>query len=193
MLVKDGEVWYSCLTGVVRPVVGGAGVLTRSAKKSSACRRKHPSRLLSVIVTTLTTTMNLLQIPRAFCLLQIPRVFRLPQISSALTRNYSALRSNRTSGPRGIRGRKPAVAGIPDNATKACNALLRPSQNPVEIYNPLLTPVHVPEDSDAILTSSHPAARLLENSSLVIQRQLELGNLIMYEMQTLGDEHRLGF
>lgn len=46
----------------------------------------------------------------------------------------------------------------------------------------MMTPVHVPEDPNAVINSGHPAARLLENSSLVVQRQIELGNILMYEL-----------
>ncbi|KAF8437786.1 Scramblase-domain-containing protein, partial [Terfezia claveryi] len=47
------------------------------------------------------------------------------------------------------------------------------------ISNSLLSPVHTPEDPNGVLKSSHPAARLLDNSALVIQRELELGNLLL--------------
>jgi hypothetical protein len=36
--------------------------------------------------------------------------------------------------------------------------------------NPLITPVHMPED---------PAMRLLDNSTLIVQRQLEMMNVLM--------------
>ncbi|KAF2629271.1 Scramblase-domain-containing protein [Macroventuria anomochaeta] len=45
--------------------------------------------------------------------------------------------------------------------------------------NPLLTPVHVPEDPHAVLKQTHPAMRLLDNSAIVIQRQLEMMNVLM--------------
>ena len=47
------------------------------------------------------------------------------------------------------------------------------------ISNTLLAPVYIPEDPNGVLKSSHPAARLLDNSALVIQRQLEVGNLLL--------------
>lgn len=45
--------------------------------------------------------------------------------------------------------------------------------------NSLLAPVHIPEDPNGILKSSHPAAGILTNSGLVIQRQLEMMNVLM--------------
>ncbi|KAI9791613.1 MAG: hypothetical protein M1816_003699 [Peltula sp. TS41687] len=45
--------------------------------------------------------------------------------------------------------------------------------------NSLLAPVHVSENPDGVLKESHPAARLLANSSIVVQRQLELMNVMI--------------
>ena len=45
--------------------------------------------------------------------------------------------------------------------------------------NPLLTPVYIPEDPNAVLKETHPAMRLLDNSAIVIQRQLEMMNVLM--------------
>ncbi|KZM19106.1 uncharacterized protein EKO05_0010173 [Ascochyta rabiei] len=45
--------------------------------------------------------------------------------------------------------------------------------------NPLVTPVYMPEDPRAVLKQTHPAMRLLDNSAIVIQRQLEMMNVLM--------------
>ena len=45
--------------------------------------------------------------------------------------------------------------------------------------NPLLVPVHIPEDANAVLRSNHPAADLLTQPALVVQRQLEMMNLLI--------------
>ncbi|RMZ68107.1 scramblase family [Pyrenophora seminiperda CCB06] len=45
--------------------------------------------------------------------------------------------------------------------------------------NNLITPVHMPEDPEAVLKQTHPAMRLLDNSSLIVQRQLEMMNVLM--------------
>ncbi|KAF8250627.1 Scramblase-domain-containing protein [Wilcoxina mikolae CBS 423.85] len=110
----------------------------------------------------------------------IPKVLR----PSTISRSLSSLRSSRgATGPRNTIGRRPPPARIPDAATKVNNELLPPASNIQGTsgphYNSLSTPVYVPEDPGAVITSKHPAARLLENSALVIQRQLELGNILI--------------
>jgi Scramblase len=45
--------------------------------------------------------------------------------------------------------------------------------------NNLLAPVHIPEDPDAVLKETHPAAPILANSGLVVQRQIEMMNLFL--------------
>lgn len=45
--------------------------------------------------------------------------------------------------------------------------------------NNLLSPVHIPEDPNGIVNERHPAAGLLANSAIVVQRQLELMNVMM--------------
>lgn len=104
-----------------------------------------------------------------------------------ITRGLTSLRP--PPGPRGTIGRRPPLARIPVNATKASNELLRLRPSTHEAagsqYNPLSTPVYIPEDPGAVITSRHPAARLLDNSALVVQRQLELGNIILYKRSRL--------
>ncbi|KAF2246103.1 Scramblase-domain-containing protein [Trematosphaeria pertusa] len=45
--------------------------------------------------------------------------------------------------------------------------------------NNLVTPVHIPEDANGVLKETHPAMRILENSAIVVQRQLEMMNVLM--------------
>ena len=45
--------------------------------------------------------------------------------------------------------------------------------------NNLLAPVHVAEDPNGILKESHPAANILANSAIVVQRQLEMMNVML--------------
>ena len=49
--------------------------------------------------------------------------------------------------------------------------------NPAD--NDLLAPVHIPKDQNAILTENHPATQILANSAIVVQRQLELMNVLV--------------
>ena len=46
-------------------------------------------------------------------------------------------------------------------------------------HNTLLAPVHIPEDPNGVLKETHPATNLLVNSGLVVQRQLEMMNVMM--------------
>ncbi|KAG5305162.1 hypothetical protein I7I50_05468 [Histoplasma capsulatum G186AR] len=69
----------------------------------------------------------------------------------------------------------------PENASAApaqesVSATLR-NTNPED--NTLLAPVHIPEDPNAVLKENHPAAGLLANSGLVVQRQLEMMNVLL--------------
>ena len=45
--------------------------------------------------------------------------------------------------------------------------------------NNLLSPVHIPEDPDGILKERHPAAKILAISAVVIQRELEMMNIML--------------
>jgi len=45
--------------------------------------------------------------------------------------------------------------------------------------NSLLAPVHIPEDARAILKTNHPSTSLLEQSGIVIQRQIEMMNVFL--------------
>ena len=65
-----------------------------------------------------------------------------------------------------------AIAGSQD-AQDASNTNYDPS------HNTLLSPVHLPEDPNGVLKENHPAMNILANSGLVIQRQLEMMNIMM--------------
>ncbi|KAF2201032.1 Scramblase-domain-containing protein [Delitschia confertaspora ATCC 74209] len=45
--------------------------------------------------------------------------------------------------------------------------------------NTLLTPVHIPQDPNGVLKETHPAMNILDNSAIVVQRQLEMMNVLM--------------
>ena len=45
--------------------------------------------------------------------------------------------------------------------------------------NNLLSPVHIPEDPDGVLKETHPAMGILGNSAIVVQRQLEMMNVLI--------------
>ncbi|KAK8154051.1 Scramblase-domain-containing protein, partial [Phyllosticta citribraziliensis] len=43
----------------------------------------------------------------------------------------------------------------------------------------LLAPVHTPEDPHGLLKPNHPAASILQNSSIIVQRQMEIMNVLI--------------
>lgn len=45
--------------------------------------------------------------------------------------------------------------------------------------NSLVSPVHIPEDPHGVLKETHPVMRLLDNPTLIVQRQLEMMNVLM--------------
>ncbi|ETN44660.1 uncharacterized protein HMPREF1541_10330 [Cyphellophora europaea CBS 101466] len=45
--------------------------------------------------------------------------------------------------------------------------------------NPLLAPVHIPDDPHAVLKSGHPSTNLLAESGIVVQRQIEMMNVFL--------------
>jgi hypothetical protein len=46
--------------------------------------------------------------------------------------------------------------------------------------NNLLSPVHIPEDPNAVLKETHPAAKLLANSSLVVLKDIDMINVLAW-------------
>ena len=86
---------------------------------------------------------------------------------------------NRPSQPSRIPRRpedSPAQAEGKASSTDAISNALK-NANPED--NHLLAPVHIPEDPDGVLNEKHPAAALLANSAIVVQRQLELMNVML--------------
>lgn len=45
--------------------------------------------------------------------------------------------------------------------------------------NDLISPVHIPADRNGILHRGHPASSILANSSIVVQRQIEMMNVFL--------------
>lgn len=70
----------------------------------------------------------------------------------------------------------PSEAAQTTPPDKVANALQAASS---ENTNQLLAPVHIPEDRHGILRPDHPATSILANSSIVVQRQLEMMNVLM--------------
>lgn len=117
-----------------------------------------------------------------------------PRLRLALLRDtpvrraLSTHRSRSTPlGPRGSINRpKPIQSALkasqpesqPEASTTAPTDAPNPSYDPA--HNTLLSPVHLPEDPNAVLKENHPATNLLANSGLVVQRQLEMMTVMVY-------------
>jgi hypothetical protein len=83
-----------------------------------------------------------------------------------------SLQQRRQSSP--PRNNEPAKS---ISRTEAVSTALRTSADNAE--SGLLAPVHIPEDAHAILNERHPSSSILANSSLIIQRQLEMLNVFI--------------
>ena len=66
--------------------------------------------------------------------------------------------------------------GESSSTNKVADALRQGADN---CQNNLVAPVHIPEDPHGIIKERHPATSLLANSSIVVQRQLEMMNVLM--------------
>jgi hypothetical protein len=80
--------------------------------------------------------------------------------------------SRRTVDPSKSAEQQPSEPAAPE-PQDAENPNYDPSQNT------LLAPVHIPEDPNGVLKETHPATSILANSGLVVQRQLEMMNVMM--------------
>jgi hypothetical protein len=82
---------------------------------------------------------------------------------------------NPSSNPQDASLRPPVEASEPAKLPSVSETLA--GADPA--HNNLLAPVHIPEDEGAIIKSQHPATKLLANSGLVVQRQIEMMNLFL--------------
>ncbi|KAL2370419.1 scramblase [Blastomyces gilchristii SLH14081] len=99
---------------------------------------------------------------------------------TSLRRKPQNIPNRRNSIPPPRRGDRANAQSGPENAPASAqdsvSATLRDT-NPQD--NTLISPVHIPEDPHAVLRETHPAAGLLANSGLVVQRQLEMMNVLL--------------
>lgn len=101
-----------------------------------------------------------------------PRPLSLHLKYNARSRSSKVLRGN--DRPPTPSSRKPPQEEPEKNLT--LSDALKDTKNE---DNSLLSPVHIPEDPDGILNEKHPAASILANSGIVVQRQLELMNVMI--------------
>lgn len=65
----------------------------------------------------------------------------------------------------------------PESAAPGPQDAYNPNYDPSQ--NTLLSPVYLPEDPKGVLKENHPATSILANSGVVVQRQLEMMNVMM--------------
>lgn len=104
---------------------------------------------------------------------EIPR--RVPQLQSS---NESFKFHGQQQGSRGeeVEKTQEEVKGEQSKVEAVSGALHEASELG---ENPLDSPVYMPEDIYGVLKKSHPAMAILNNSSIVIQRQLEMMNVLL--------------
>ncbi|KAI4123878.1 MAG: hypothetical protein LQ347_005966, partial [Umbilicaria vellea] len=93
------------------------------------------------------------------------------------------------SGPRNTYRRPPppsrlpkkpeSTPGLSEKGSSSTDAVSNALHDASPQENNLLSPVHVPEDPHGVLNERHPAASILANSAIVVQRQLELMNVML--------------
>ncbi|KAL4812808.1 Scramblase-domain-containing protein [Aspergillus spinulosporus] len=111
--------------------------------------------------------------------LRIPVVRRVqgPRASASSFARRRATPAPSSRGPRNSIRRPPPIRKSPTPSDTPNTGA------PVENYDPakntLLSPVYLPEDPHGVLKESHPATGILANSGLVVQRQLELMNVMI--------------
>ncbi|KAL3469858.1 Scramblase-domain-containing protein [Aspergillus californicus] len=104
-------------------------------------------------------------------LFQSPRAF-----ASSFTRGRP---SPGPSGSRNSVRRPPPIRKEPTPSDPEAGNTGTPVPDYDPSQNTLLSPVYLPEDPHGVLTETHPATGILANSGLVIQRQLELMNVMI--------------
>ncbi|KAH8731988.1 Scramblase-domain-containing protein [Phaeosphaeriaceae sp. PMI808] len=74
---------------------------------------------------------------------------------------------------------KQPPSGTPAEPSSKVDAVSNALATTPSGENNLATPVFMPEDPNGVLKETHPVMRLLDNSTLIIQRQLEMMNVLM--------------
>ncbi|CAI7626940.1 unnamed protein product [Penicillium glandicola] len=102
------------------------------------------------------------------------------------TRALSSFRTHRSQrGPRNSikrpnliqTSRKAGPSQEPEPAVPESQDAMNPNYD--ESQNTLLSPVYLPEDPRGVLKENHPAISILANSGIVVQRKLEMMNVLI--------------
>ncbi|KAJ5145862.1 uncharacterized protein N7515_000426 [Penicillium bovifimosum] len=104
------------------------------------------------------------------------------QWAPARTRALSSFRSHGSRrGPRNSIRRPDLIRtsrnSQPQPTPPESQHATQPDYDPSQ--NTLLSPVYIPEDPNGVLKENHPATSILANSGIVIQRQLEMMNIMI--------------
>jgi hypothetical protein len=145
-------------------------------------------RLLTWIVTNRSTKILLFQvITGTFNIMWSLRLRPLQrQWAPTRCRALSSFRSHGSRrGPRNSiqrpdiiqTSKKVEPSPQPEPAAHEPRDAYNPNYDPLQ--NTLLSPVHLPEDPKGVLKENHPAISILANSGVVVQRQLEMMNVMM--------------
>jgi hypothetical protein len=165
LLLDNSEMLY----GLVQESDGGVGEMTDFMYCTLAKGKSSPC---SVHASNIPSSSEMpLQKLRPPCLQINP-----PIACSSIPRRY-------LHGPRNTVPKPPQPSRIPTPSERQGRNVNAVSEAPYPTENrdnSLLCPVHIPEDPNGVLRESHPAAGILANSAIVIQRQLELMNVMMY-------------
>ncbi|KAL4927787.1 scramblase family protein [Aspergillus undulatus] len=100
-----------------------------------------------------------------------------PRASASSLRRRAAAAPSR--GPRNSIRRPPPIPrpAAPSDADIGNTGTRVPDYDPSQ--NTLLSPIYIPEDPNGVLKETHPATGILANSGLVVQRQLEMMNVMI--------------
>ncbi len=122
-------------------------------------------------------------------LLQQPKSLGQADFARQIRHKSNYKNKARVRGPRNTVNRPPQPSQIPkrpddsparaEGKTSSIDAVSEALRNINPQDNNLLAPVYIPEDPDGVLNEKHPAAALLANSAIVVQRQLELMNVML--------------
>ncbi|KAI9892469.1 MAG: hypothetical protein M1814_001426 [Vezdaea aestivalis] len=77
----------------------------------------------------------------------------------------------------GTTGRKEPFK--PEKKRKPLSEALKSSSKNQQAKNGLNAPINIPEDPNGVLTTDHPSAALLTNSSIVVERDIELMSVMI--------------
>jgi hypothetical protein len=97
------------------------------------------------------------------------------QEQESITRGARSYSSKITPNSTGSQTQAGGTGGQPPKPPSVSEVLA----NTDDAANNLLAPVHIAEDANAIIKSSHPATSILAQSGLVVQRQIEMMNIFL--------------